>query len=229
MTRRLIVLVAAGFACVSAGCFRDSLRTAFGSPVTPGEVVETRQLSPAEADVAERVSDVGEDLLAATPLGVPVVDFFTVGSEDPELFHRDTTAVFVSDGMVSRCKTDDELAAVLATEVGRLTAEFRREVRKQAPDPMPAVASAPKLDGSTDFDPAQAVYLAQYDREKRAPADKLGWPTVDAKAIAAELLRNYGRDPKLLDDVAPLVKEADGRSSAGRHLGGGGNAPTWSW
>ena len=226
MTRRLIALAVAGCAAALTGCLGDSLRP---SPVVSGKVVGTPQLSPASSEVAERVSFVGSDLLAATPLGIPEIEFFTVTSSEPELFHREASAVFVSEGLADRCRTDDELAAVLAHEVGRLTAEFRRAARKQVQDPIPAVASAPKLDGSTDYDPSRDIYLAQFERSRQAPADKKDWPTVDPREIAAELLRNAGRDPKLLAEVAPLVKVADGNSAAGRHLGGGSAAPKWTW
>lgn len=223
MTRRLIALAAAGFACGFTGCVGDPLRPA---PVVSGTVVDTPRLTPASSAVAERVSFVGSDLLAATPLGVPEIDFFTVASAESELFHRDTSAVFVSEGLADRCRTDDELAAVLALEVGRLTAEFRRAARRQVHDPIPAVASGPKVGGGPD--PAEVIYLAQFDRMKQAPADKLNWPTVDPREIAAELLRNAGRDPKLLSDVAPLVKAA-GDNPTARQLGGASVPPKWSW
>lgn len=227
MTRRLIALAAAGFACSLTGCL--GLGSPFAAPVVSGKVVDTPELSAASSEVAERVSFVGSDLLAATPLGIPEVDFFTVAGTEPELFHRDTAGVFVSEGMTNRCRTDDELAAVLALEVGRLTADFRRAARKQAPDPIPAVASAPKLDGSTDFDPSRDVYLAQFDRERKSQRGRKDRPTEDPHAIATELLRNAGHDPKLLDEVAPLVKVATNNSQAARQLGAGSAAPKWSW
>lgn len=138
MTRRLIALAAAGIACTLTGCLRDSLNSA---PVVGGKVVETPPISQASGEAAERVDHVGTDLLTATAIGIPDIDFFTVGSNEAELYHRDSKMLYISEGLVHRCKTDDELAAVLAVEMGRMTAEFRRGVRKQLRDPMPAVAS----------------------------------------------------------------------------------------
>lgn len=224
MTRRLIALAAAGFACSFSGCLGLS---PFSAPIVSGKVVETPVISQAESEVAERVDEVGSDLLTATPLGIPNIDFFTIGSKDAELFHRDTRTLYVSDTLVNRCRSDDELAAVLALEMGRMTAEFRRGLRKQVKEPIPAVASAPKLDGSTDIDPARDFYLAQYDKARQAPADKKDWPTVDPHEIAVELLRNAGREPKLLKDVAPLVKDTASGTNA-RRLGATGPAPLWS-
>ena len=224
MTRRLIALAAVGIACTFTGCLRNALQP---GPVVSGKVVETPPISQASGETAERVDHVGTDLLADTALGIPDIDFYTVGSAEPELFHRDTKLLYISEGLANRCKTDDELAAVLAIEVGRMTAEFRRGLRKQVKEPIPAVASAPKFDGSTDIDPARDVYLAQYDKARQAPADKKDWATTDPHEIAVELLRNAGREPKLLGQVAPLVKEA-GNTSA-RRPGVAGPAPTWTW
>jgi hypothetical protein len=226
MTRRLIALAASGFAVSLTGCF--ALFPHPAQPLVSGKVVEQPPLSQASGEAAERVDHVGSDLLTATPLGIPDIDFLTVGSADVELFHRDVKTLYISDSLVNRCKTDDELAAVLALEIGQMTAEFRRGVRKQSPEPMPSVASAPKFDGTTDTDPSRAVYLAQYERAKQSPAERKNWPTVDPQEIAEELLRNAGREPKLLTQVAPLVREAANGPNA-RRLGGTSLAPKWSW
>ncbi len=226
MTRRLIALAAAGGAVSLTGCFMFGPHP--GPPLVSGQVVEPPALSQASGEAAERVDHVGSDLLTATPLGIPDIDFLTVGSADVELFHRDVKTLYISDSLVNRCKTDDELAAVLALEIGRMTAEFRRGVRKQAPEPMPSVASAPKFDGTTDNDPSRAVYLAQYEKAKQTPAEKKNWPTVDPQEIAEELLRNAGREPKLLTTVSPVVREAANGPNA-RRLGVTSPAPKWSW
>lgn len=203
MLRTLAALIAAGFAVSLAGCF-SLFKPPGGSPVVSGKVVEMPTVTPASADAADRVNDIGHDLLAGTPLGIPEVDFFAVGSPDLELFHQSVTLVYISDGLVKRCRTDGELAAVLAVEVGRLTAEFRRAARKETPDPIPAAAESSR----SNSDPARDLYLAQFEKDGISPARKRHWPTVDANDIAADLLRNAGYDPKLLVVVAPLVREA---------------------
>jgi predicted Zn-dependent protease len=191
-------------------------------------VVETPQATPADGEVAERVDHVGNELLANTPLGIPEVDFFVVGSKTMELYHQNGRTLYISDALVNHCKTDDELAAVLALEIGQITAEFRRGVRKQAREPMPTVANGPKFDGTTDFDPARDMQLAQLDKARQSPAARQDWPTVDPKEIAAELLKNAGRDPKRLIEVVPLVRDANNGPNAGR-LGTAAAAPKWSW
>jgi hypothetical protein len=226
MPRRLLALAAAGLACCFLGCTADFLRPN-SAPIVAGKVVETPTVAQASGETAERVDEVGSDLLTATPLGIPDISCFTIGGKEPELFHRDPKSLFISEGLVSRCRTDDELAAVLALEMGKMTAEFRRGVRKQAREPMPAVAGAPKLNVGTDLDPARDAYLAQYDSMGRSPAEKKNWPTVDPHEIAVELLRNSGREPKLLKDVAPLLTDAANGPTA-RRLGASA-APSWGW
>lgn len=224
MTRRLFALAAAGIVCAFVGCLRDSLHSA---PLVAGKVVETPTVTRASGETAERVDEVGSDLLTATPLGIPDISFYSLGGNDAELFHRDPKTLFISEGVVSRCRTDDELAAVLATEMGKMTAEFRRGVRKQVREPMPAVASAPKYDGTTDLDPSRDAYLAQYVAARQSPAEKKNWPTVDPHEIAVELLKNAGRDPKLLTEVAPLLRDAANGPTA-RRLNSAA-APSWGW
>lgn len=225
MTRRLIALAAAGLASAGTGCFM--FNSGSTPPTVAGKVVETPTVSQASAETAERVDEVGTDLLTATPLGIPDINFYCIGGKEPELFHTDPKTLYISEGLVARCRTDDELAAVLALEMGQMTAEFRKGVRKQVKEPMPKVASAPKYDGTTDIDPSRDAYLVHYDRLKQSPADKQNWPTVDPQEIATELLRNAGREPKLLAEVAPLVRDAANGPTARRMTASA--APTWGW
>lgn len=64
------------------------------------------------------MDEVGRDLIAGTPLGIPEISFQTIGSAEPEMFHPDPHTVYVTEGLVNLCKTDDELAAVLCTRSG---------------------------------------------------------------------------------------------------------------
>ncbi len=222
MLRSFAALLAAGVVVSLCGCFSLSQG---GSPAAAGKPVETPTLSPASADAADRVSVVGADLVAATPMGIPEVDFLTLGSAESELFHQATSVVYVSEGLAAKCKTDEQLAAVLAVEVGRLTAEYRRAQRKASADPIPAAAEVQTPGGG--IDPSRDAYLAQFEKEGLTPARKRDWPTVDANEIAADLLRNSGHDPKLLAEVMPLVREA-GHGKASKQLTPTA-APKWSW
>ena len=76
--------------------------------------------APATEAATRRVNDVGQRLLAANA-ELPVRPVFLgIGSPDPQIFHRDTTAIYVSDGLVSKCTTEAQLAAVVASELGKM-------------------------------------------------------------------------------------------------------------
>jgi hypothetical protein len=224
MPRRIGALAAAFALTHLAGCM-------FLSPDLRRQVtgeIEKPKVPEASVEAAARVDEVGRDLLAGTPLGIPEIAFQTIGSAEPEIFHPDPHTVYITEGLVNLCKTDDQLAAVLAHEVGHLTAEFRRTVRRQQPEPIPAAATS-QLDRGTSHDPGREMYLAQFEKAtRRTPSDKQSWPTTDPKAIAAELLRNASREPKLLAEVAPQLRQASRTRTLARQFEGAITEPRWT-
>lgn len=190
--------------------------------------VEVPNLAPASVEAAARVDSIGRELLAGTPLGIPEVAFHTVGSAEPEIFHHDSATLYVTEGLVNSCKRDDELAAVLASEIAQMTAEFRRTARKTHPQPIPTAAMAAPLDRTTGYDPGQELYLAQFEKHARKPAEQLAWPTVEPATITADLLRNAGIDPKAAADVQPLLKAAGRNHQLANQFKGTARSPRWS-
>jgi hypothetical protein len=176
------------------------------------------KLSPASVEAAARVDAAGRELLAGTPLGIPEIAFHTVGSAEPEIFHHDSNTLYITEGLVNLCSTDEQLTAVLATEIGHMTAEFRRTARMQAADPIPKAATSAPLDRTTDFDPGRDLYLAQFEQAARKPAEKLKWATVDPTRISEELLRNSGHEVKRLQEVQPLLKRANRNQQIARQF-----------
>ncbi len=213
-------------AVASAGC-ADVLCDRSVNGIVNKEV-KTPTVTAASVESAARVDKVGRQLLAGSPfLGVDV-SFQSIGQPEPELFHRDAQGLFISEGLVQKCKTNEQLAGVLASEIGQMVAEMRMTDRMDLPEPMPAAALGPKLDGSTDFDPGRAMELAKFEKSTRSPAEKKLWATSDPKTIAKKLLKDAGFDPKLLEEVAPLIKEAGRHQTIAKQLGGRGDSPRWS-
>lgn len=224
MPRRIGALAAAFALTHLVGCM--FLSADLRKQVT-GEI-EKPKVPEASVAAAARVDEVGRDLLAGTPLGVPEISFQTIGSAEPEMFHPDPHTVYVTEGLVNLCQTDGQLAAVLAHEVGHLTAEFRRTSRRQQPEPMPAAATS-QLDRGTSHDPGREMYLAQFEKAtRRKPSDKQGWPTTDPKAIAEELLKNAGHEPKVLGEVAPHLRQASRNRTLARQFDGATTEPKWT-
>ena len=145
---------------------------------TPAAVDETTLV------LAERLEDVSQKLLQGTPLGVPEMDAVLVGFPQPELFHRDTTVVYVSDGLVKECPTDELLAAHLAREMAAMTLEHRRTLMVSGVIPSQAGAEFGTVEAlaaamltRAGFDPAvlsRTEARHQATRQNTALAKQLG-------------------------------------------------------
>jgi hypothetical protein len=100
-----------------------------------GQVVgKNAKIDEASLELAERVEDVAQKLLHGTPLGLPEMDVLMVGLPDPELFHRDSHVLYISEGLVKQCKDDETLAAMLARDIATMTVEFRRTLARAGTD-----------------------------------------------------------------------------------------------
>lgn len=190
--------------------------------------VKTPVVTQASVESSARVDKTGRQLLSGSPfLGVEVA-FQTIGRAEPELFHHDAHGLFISEGLVNRCKSNDQLAAVLASEIAQMVAETRMTERMQLPEPIPEAALGNKLDGTTDFDPPRAMELARFEKLARNPAEKKKWASADPRAIAKGMLKDAGFDSKSLDEVAPMLHEAGRNQNIAKQLGGRGDTPRWS-
>src|SRR5205814_300839 len=117
---------ALGVACFGlTGCLSNGL--------WEGANTRNRQIKPplttkqqlAQQATGERVETLGRRVINQnTFTGIEPV-FHLIGVKDPMLFHRGTEELFISDGLVQKCKTDDDLAALLCSELGRMMAEKR--------------------------------------------------------------------------------------------------------
>jgi hypothetical protein len=82
--------------------------------------IDTPQMTEASIESAARVDQVGRLLVGQNPfLGIEPV-FQTFGLSEPEIWHPDFHGVFISEGLVKQCATDEELAAVLASELAKM-------------------------------------------------------------------------------------------------------------
>ena len=67
--------------------------------------------------VGSAVAAKNKDALGVRPV------FFTMGVPEVEISHKKSGMVIISEGLVERCPTDTELAAVLCDELGKIAAE----------------------------------------------------------------------------------------------------------
>ncbi len=186
--------------------------------------IHTPQLPEASVAVAARVDQVGRQLIGQNPfLGVEPT-FHTYGRKEPEITHPTLDGVMVTEGLVLRCETDDELAAVLAIELSKMAAE-RRAADRLKVERLPHLPDA----GATSLgpDPTQTGTQAMID--KASAARNRTKPLHDGTHTRPEeILEGAGFDPKALDAVVGLVREAEGNHALGEHLGSRGRSPRWS-
>ena len=181
------------------------------------------KVSLASVEVARRVDDLTKRIVDQnTFTGLePIVR--VIGVPEAVLFHRGTSEIFISEGLVKKCKTDPELAAVLCSELGRMMAQKRAGIALgRNADPIPAIALP---GGSFDSNGVREAELAL--QQKRAN-EKLATEQSDAVQLAKGLLKGAGFDPAELDRVQAMVKQSDRGEAIKKQMAGPAPAPTWN-
>jgi hypothetical protein len=183
-------------------------------PVTPfGEArkqAPTRvQFAPASRDVEYRVLLVKDQLLAKNERIGMKPFAIAIGSPDPEIFHvRDS--IYITEGMVRQCATDNLLAAVLAFELGRMVSEREATVAdeiRQPETPLPIRVPIAGGSRSDEADPLYRVELARHEKEHPKNAQKLQRP--NPQAVARAILENAGYQRTDLDAAFPIINAAE--------------------
>jgi hypothetical protein len=211
----------------TAGCLSESNKTTlvpaspFGQPVvTPPRTHAS--YAPANTEAAARVDTLGRKLLAANPqAGVKPV-FRTIGAPQPEVFHSRTAEIDITEGLVTRCKTDAELAAVLCVELGKMVAEREALAGPQArsPDREPPEEVRIGNDNAGAFGPADETHLAElgkFEKEHRRPIGPPP-PPPDPQTLARTYLTKAGYEDKDLEAAAPLLQAAAANSTFERQF-----------
>ncbi|HZT79646.1 MAG TPA: M48 family metalloprotease, partial [Gemmataceae bacterium] len=129
MLRRVLPL-GLPFALLAAGCVptdqpdtRLVQPSRFDTSAVPQPKLQQVSYTPGTPETARRVAEVGQKVVLANPqVGMRPI-FQTTGTPQPEVFHKGTGQVVISEGLVKQCRTDGELAAVLALELGKMVAE----------------------------------------------------------------------------------------------------------
>ncbi len=179
---------------------------------------------------AARVDQIGRQILSANIFCGVDTSFQTVGHREPLLFHRGQQSVFISDSLVDRCKTDEELAAVLCHELGRMIAEKRNAARMGYAEPLMDVTHSNNGEtGGITGDQFRLAELAAI--EKRTPkktVDRVLAETTDPRKIAIELLKTTGFDESHYTRAEPLFRGLNKNRDVVQQLDGGAQKPEWS-
>jgi hypothetical protein len=176
----------------------------------PEPLAAMPSLTPASTEAAARVDAVGRQLLAANPqIGAKPL-FHTVGAPHPEVFHRGTSDVFVTEGLVKQCCSDGQLAAVLSLELGKLIRERESTVPnavriRDSQPPMDArLGPDDRMGGTTDS--ANWKDAVDYDIQRKAQHKRQRLP--EPTLLARDYLAKAGYQPDDLNAVQPLLQEA---------------------
>jgi hypothetical protein len=177
---------------------------------------------PASEEAARRVVTVGAKVVSANRSTGLRPAFSTIGAPEPEIFHRGTAEVWITEGLVRQCKTEGQLAAVLSRELGKMVSEREAlaSASVRAPDRGPPVNVPVGTDSRGAFGAADGVRLAElakYDKTRHRPDDPLP-PPPDPDVLARTYLTNAGFTTADLDDVAPLLKTAEANVTFERQL-----------
>src|SRR5438876_12044934 len=97
------------------GCVTDHTKTEivsnnpFGHP-SPGVVQTQANHAPSSLDAAARVDQIGRRLIAANKAAGLQPLFRTIGASQPEIFHRGTAEIDITEGLVKQCASEGQLA-----------------------------------------------------------------------------------------------------------------------
>jgi hypothetical protein len=214
--------------CVPLEAFRTSSDLAqVPTDPSPASVVQTVKrpnlnFTPAEQIIGMRVDAIGRKLLAANPqAGVKL--FAAIGAPAPEIFHADQTVVYVTEGLVRQCKSEADLAALLAMELGRMISEHEAAASRDArvaearpPIPLPIGGS-----GNADSaDPAYVGEMAKFEQAHPRSARNKIVPPPDPRLIAGTILEKAGYHKADLDAVAPILRNAERNCTLERQFKG---------
>jgi hypothetical protein len=170
---------------------------------TPAEARPVDEV-PATKETADRVSAVAGKVVSANP-GIGFRPrFLTSNSPHEEIYHRGMRDVFVTEGLVRRCETEDQLAAVVCLELAKMVVEREAssdpQTRRPAdvePIDMPVGNDSGGPFGSPDG--TRRMELNKYVEQPRHKEDTA--PPVP-EALAREYLRNAGFKPTASDEPA---------------------------
>ena len=206
----------------AAGCvgFDDPAATAIHRPAL---AAPPPAMAPASTEAAARVDSIGRCIVAANPqtgADTRSLLFHTIGAPQPEVFHRGTGDIFITEGLVRQCGTDGQLAAVLCTELGKLVSE--REAPTPAavrrPERPPPIDTGIGRDAGWGVAPDQTRLreLADYDRNRRERLQPVAPP--DPAALARLYLVRAGYHDADLAAAAPLLQQAQANAGLEKQL-----------
>jgi hypothetical protein len=181
----------------------------FGFAPTPNSDTKVNYAPPG-LEIAGRVDAMGTKIRIANPQIAFQPLFRTIGSSQPEIFHRGVTEILITEGLAKECKTDAQLAAVLSMELAKMVSERMAEMPSGLVRDDPPIDLRVGNDGGGSFGDADQLRRAELatfqkqDRQRKRQAAVMA----DPKNLAAVFLEKTGFTAADLDSVSQILAEA---------------------
>lgn len=169
----------------------------------------SQKVPEAQIATAARVDQVGGRVLNSIPELKPSVLFLTHGGDEIAITHHGVNQIDISEGMVNQCKTDNELAAVLAYELARLSLdkEARANIGREREGPPPVPYDRDVANARTSPDQTELSAAAMW--EKNNPHRGAVAQALDPNTLAQCYLKKAEYDPSVLTKVTPLIRQGE--------------------
>ena len=139
--------------------------------------------------------------------------FFTIGLKEPMIFHRDDGTIVLSEGLVDRCRRDEDLSAAICSELGKLAADHvqKNPPRSTERDLPPAPRITPDVvGGAYGPDMTRVAEAAMFEKHnQRNPGSDAKRPALEPKTVAENFFVKAGNKADDFGKVAELLKEAE--------------------
>jgi hypothetical protein len=198
-------------ACGLAGCASFDARDPFAAlnPFGPDRRFDPDAAPVANTQATTRAHAVASAVIAQCRNELPDKPLIsTIGVNEPMIFHQRSGNLVLSDGLVERCRTDDELAAVICFELGKMAAEQSDKggPRGDSDTPPAPRLSADVVGGGYSPDMTRLAEEAKYSR--RAPHTPRE-PRPDPRTLALNFYTRSGHNADDFARVESLMKEAE--------------------
>jgi hypothetical protein len=208
--RGLFCLIVALAGCLGDESGRDPF--ALRNPFRDERRFDPSSAPAASAKAATQVHTVGSAVVAANRTDLPSKPLFlTIGLPEPMVFHQGTGQIVVSEGLVNRCGSEAELAAVICHELGKMAAEHpgKGPPRPERDLPPPSPAPVDVAGAAYPADMTRVAEEAMFDR--RSPRTNRGArePGPDPRTLAHNFYVKAGHPADGFDHVSGLIKEAE--------------------
>lgn len=221
---RCLVLLSSGLLCLTGCVSLEQIDPSFKGPKLTQVSTNpfggflpftqsTRKIPYNKADAAllQRVMRVGNYVLDSNPEIGLRPSFAATGSDSVEVFHQGPHAIYITKGLIERCKTDEQLAAVLCHELGEMV--FERELlagpKMQEDDerpPMRVQIGNAGQPGEADFvHMAEVARYEQRKKERQKQRKKLPNPEL----LRVQYLTQAGFQAEVYEEIKPLLAEAE--------------------